>query len=53
MGIDGFFIKDNITEPSMDNSIEFDENALNYLKAREFLDSKKSMGLLFEIVFDT
>lgn len=52
LGIDGFFIKDDVTEPSMDNSVEFDEESLNYEDAKKFLDSKKNKGLLFEIVFD-
>ena len=52
LGIDGFFIKDDITQPSMDNSVEFDEESLNHTEAKRFLESKKGDGLLFEIVFD-
>ena len=52
LGIDGFFIKDDITEPSMDNSVEFDEESLNHTEARRFLESKRNKGLVFEVTFD-
>ena len=52
LGIDGFFIKDDVTEPSMDNSVQFDEESSNHADAKKFLENKRSKGLLFEIVFD-
>ncbi len=55
LGIDSFFISDNYTQPSLDNSVDF--TSLNicqgglYSKARRFLNSQ-SNKLHFEIVYD-
>ena len=53
LGIDGFFIRDDVTQPSMDNSIEFDEENINHAEAKRFLGSREDKGLLFEIVFES
>lgn len=53
LGIDGFYITDNTTEPSIENSIDFTILPLKresiFKMAKEFL-SKKDDSLFFEII---
>lgn len=53
LGVDAFIIRDDVTQPSQENSIEFKfEGKTNYLEVKDFINSKNDKGLLFEIVFD-
>ena len=52
LGIDGFFLTSNTTQPSMDNSIDYSSRPFDesiYDKAIQFLE-EKSDDLYFEIV---
>ena len=55
LGIDGFYIAEDTTEPSIENSIDFSVlplNKENILEiAKEFLD-KKDDDLFFEIIYE-
>lgn len=55
LGIDGFYITDDTTEPSIENSIDFSVLSLNnenvFSIAKEFLD-KQQENLFFEIIYE-
>lgn len=55
LGIDGFYITEDTTEPSLENSIDFSILSLNkeriYSMVKEFLD-KKGENLFFEIIYE-
>jgi hypothetical protein len=56
LGIDGFFISPNATEPSMANSIDFTTATLMdkdpWEMADDFLASRMHSSLYFEVVVD-
>lgn len=54
VGIDAFLLEDNKTEPSMENSIEFNFDAnTDYDKVKKFLYEKRgNQKLWFEVVFE-
>ena len=53
LGIDGFRITEKETQPFMEHSVEFPITIQeSWAKAEEFINSKKDLGLLFEIVAD-
>lgn len=55
LGIDGFYITDETTEPSIENSVDFTVLSLKkeniFEIAKEFLD-KKDESLFFEIIYE-
>lgn len=54
LGIDGFYLDDEKTQPTMEDSIQFDERKgfYQYSTAIEFIENRKSKGLYFEVVCD-
>ena len=50
LGIDGFKIGQDSIQPFMEHSINFEYSEENWSRARKFLQEKKDLGLVFEIV---
>lgn len=53
LGIDGFTVADNKTQPHMEHSTDLSEIDEGLSKAREFLSRRKSLPLLYEIIIGT
>lgn len=55
LGIDGFFLAEDATEPSLENSVDFSVLSLKneniFPMAKEFLD-KQGENLFFEIIYE-
>lgn len=52
LGIDGFFISESLTQPSLENSIDYSGTLFNsdiYEKALEFINNRDA-NLYFEII---
>jgi hypothetical protein len=53
LGIDAFRITESTTQPVSEHSIEFsDTNVGNWKESIEFIEKRKTAGLLFEVVVD-
>lgn len=58
LGIDGFLITENTTQPLMESSVDFSSKSRtkltedNWQEAEEFLRQRESSGLVFEIVIE-
>lgn len=54
LGVDSFFVTDSITLPQLEHSADFSlepSNVSSYELARAFLDSKKNLDFVYEIVY--
>ncbi|REG76896.1 hypothetical protein [Algoriphagus antarcticus] len=55
LGVDGFYITEDKTEPSLDNSIDFSLLSVNrdrvFLMLKEFFNNKEE-SLFFEIIYE-
>lgn len=49
-GIDGFKVTETVTQPFMEHSVDFEYTEKNWERARDFLEKKRDLGLVFEIV---
>ncbi len=54
LGIDGFFLRPNATEPSLENSVDYSEGAQQHADtsraAVDFVQQRARSGLQFEII---
>lgn len=51
LGIDSFKITTTKTEPFLDHSVDLSECKNSHEAAKEFLESKKMLGFVFEVVY--
>jgi hypothetical protein len=52
LGVDGFWITEQTTQPDMGHSIELGEGASSWTAAEEFVQQRAQTGLMFEVVAD-
>jgi hypothetical protein len=50
LGLDAFKITETQTQPVMEHSIDLSFSKNSWNEARDFLNNRKTLGLLFEIV---
>lgn len=52
LGIDGFWITEQTTQPDMGHSIDLGGGASSWAAAAEFVQQRAETGLMFEVVAD-
>ncbi|HYZ20546.1 MAG TPA: hypothetical protein VE690_00180 [Rhodopila sp.] len=53
LGLDGFIISQDATQPSLEDSADFSSSKDPYADALRFLAARSAAGLYFEVVLDT
>jgi len=52
LGIDGFYIGENTTRPSLENSVDLSDSGDSVRDALNFLGERQNSGLYFEVVLE-
>lgn len=51
LGVDSFIVTQTKTQPFMEHSIDLSDSQNSYEDAKAFLDLKKELGFVFEVVY--
>lgn len=51
LGIDSLIVTETKTQPFMEHSIDFSDSLNSYEDAKAFLNLKKDLGFVFEVVY--
>ncbi len=51
LGIDSFIVTETKTQPFMEHSIDLSDSQNSYKDAKAFLNLKKDLGFVFEVVY--
>jgi hypothetical protein len=51
LGIDSLIVTETKTQPFMEHSIDLSDSQNSYKDAKAFLDLKKNLGFVFEVVY--